>query len=178
MSVDTWTEYRITELKRLYTTNSAAEIAAALGGGLTRCAVIGKARRLGLALPVKVKAEPKPRSPRVPKNRSGERHARFKIIAANGNSNKLKLIQSSASEMPKLRCVEIPPLHLSFAQLTDQTCKYPFGDIPADMTFCGNLVRKDSSWCQQHHDICLLPPTPRRDQSRKYFGTDFAKGAA
>ena len=168
--VSTWTEERITELKRLYATHSAAQIAAQLGG-LTRSAVIGKAHRLGLSAPERAKAPPKPRAP---KTRSGEHHARFKIIAANGNSSHLKIIQSSASEMPKLRCVEIPPLHLSFAQLTNNTCKYPFGEIAADMTFCGNLVRKDSSWCQQHHDICLIPPHANARQQRKYFGTDFA----
>ena len=44
-----WTDERTAELKRLWIEGkSAAEVAKALGGGVTRCAAIGKAHRLGL----------------------------------------------------------------------------------------------------------------------------------
>src|SRR3954471_17849588 len=45
----TWTEERIERLTKLWTEGfSASQIAADLGGGLTRNAVLGKANRLGL----------------------------------------------------------------------------------------------------------------------------------
>ena len=44
-----WTEPRIERLKQLWPEGlSATEIAKVLGGGLTRCAVLGKVHRLGL----------------------------------------------------------------------------------------------------------------------------------
>ena len=43
-----WSEDRINAAKKLFLEGkSASEIAAALGGGLTRCAVIGKPHRMG-----------------------------------------------------------------------------------------------------------------------------------
>ena len=65
-----WTEKRIETLKKLWLEGlSASQIAAKLGEGVTRNAVIGKAHRLGLASrpsPVKTEsaAKPKPKPAR------------------------------------------------------------------------------------------------------------------
>ena len=49
-AVGSWTEDRVELLGRLWGEGlSASQIAAALGGGVTRNAVIGKVHRLGLA---------------------------------------------------------------------------------------------------------------------------------
>ena len=56
-----WTDDRVEALSRLWLEGrSASQIAAALGGGLTRNAVIGKVHRLGLA--GRVKTAPPTRS--------------------------------------------------------------------------------------------------------------------
>ncbi len=56
-----WTEERVGLLSRLWLEGkSASQIAAALGGGLTRNAVIGKVHRLGLAGRVKASAATAP----------------------------------------------------------------------------------------------------------------------
>jgi GcrA cell cycle regulator len=45
-----WTPERVTTLRRMWPTHSAAEIAAELEHGFTRMAVIGKAHRLNLPM--------------------------------------------------------------------------------------------------------------------------------
>lgn len=48
MPTDTWTEDRVEYLKTHWLKNTASQIAKALGGGITRNAIIGKAARLAL----------------------------------------------------------------------------------------------------------------------------------
>ncbi len=64
-----WTDERVELLRQLWLDGkSASQISAAIGGGLTRNAVIGKVHRLGLAGSVKPPADhdetpPPPRAP-------------------------------------------------------------------------------------------------------------------
>ena len=64
----TWTKERIELLTKLWTEGlNASQIAAELGGGLTRNAVLGKAHRLGLAQSERKGAStPRPRKPTRP----------------------------------------------------------------------------------------------------------------
>ena len=64
----TWTKERIERLKELWTEGlSASQIAAELGEGVSRNAVLGKAHRLGLAQGEgKVASTPRPRKPTHP----------------------------------------------------------------------------------------------------------------
>ena len=67
-----WTDERVDLLSRLWLEGrSASQIAAALGGGLTRNAVIGKVHRLGLAGRVKA-AGPAPEAERRSQGALGE----------------------------------------------------------------------------------------------------------
>src|SRR3954465_6580408 len=65
----TWTEERIERLKELWTEGlSASQIAAELGGDVSRNSVLGKANRLGLAHgPAKASSAPRPCKPPPPK---------------------------------------------------------------------------------------------------------------
>ena len=47
-----------------------------------------------------------------------------------------------------LRSVEVIPRHISFSELTSNTCKWPFGDS-APFTYCGNPVLT-GSYCGPH----------------------------
>jgi hypothetical protein len=45
-----WTDERVEALRKLWADGkSAAQVASAIGGGATRCAVIGKVHRIGIA---------------------------------------------------------------------------------------------------------------------------------
>src|SRR3954453_16508606 len=71
MTVMTWTDYRVEQLKKLWEAGlSASQIAAELGN-VTRNAVIGKVHRLGLSGPAKAPSSPAPppRKARPPPHR-------------------------------------------------------------------------------------------------------------
>ena len=163
-----WTAELETELKRLHPLYSAAQVAAMLGNGFTRCSIIGKARRLGLSLPERPKAEPKVRTPRIPKTRSGEHHAVLKIVRNGGGG--LRVMQTSTTEMPALRCVPVVSLNLSLSDVGDG-CRYIKG---SDHLYCGHTPFL-KGMCRPHFELCWVPSPPKRDQARQYLGTDFAK---
>ena len=183
MSVDTWNQERTDKLIELHKLNiSFADIAAKISGqfqvDISRCAAIGKAKRLGLVCP---RPEPKVKIPKPPRERKrqGGHHAVYKIVAGGGGS--ARVIQwVESTETIKLRCIEIVPRRLSLLQLADGDCRYPYDGIEGEDTFvfCGHPKKDGSSFCVSHHHLCFVPATSPNRPARKYFGTDFARGAA
>jgi GcrA cell cycle regulator len=136
---------------------SYAEIARAINAkfntNYSRCATIGRARRLGLG-----RVEPaEPVEPAkavevaavVPKAQSSNLHKLGKRYEA---MSKWFVPFFERVEMPKLRCVEIDPRHLSLLELEAGDCRYPYGgDKEGEaITFCGHPRREDSSYCVAH----------------------------
>jgi GcrA cell cycle regulator len=104
---------------------------------------------------------------------------KLRVVKANANSDAKRVILSvQATAIPALRCVEIEPRHLSMTELEPWDCRYPFGDDPATMTFCGHPKLKGSSYCLKHHELCWVKPEPPKAAYKKFFGTDFARGIA
>lgn len=62
-------------------------------------------------------------------------------------------------ELPKLRCVEIEPRHLSLIELEVGDCRYPYGgdEEREPITFCGHPRREDSSYCTAHFYLTCGP---------------------
>lgn len=58
----------------------------------------------------------------------------------------------------KPRAVSVDPLHISFASLNADSCRYPYGDGP--FTFCGHVRFAGSSYCESHSFLCEQVPTP------------------
>lgn len=131
-----WTDYRLARMKTLWAEGlTAADIAKDLGGGLTRCAVLGKVHRLGLrkrpievfqTQPVpKVKktkmAKPKPPPPPAP--------------------------EPVAAPTPAPR-LEAKPMHLTLSDLPSSGCKWPYGSGP--FTFCGDRRVGEGPYCKAH----------------------------
>jgi len=174
MQIVAWTEDRIADLTRLYSEGySCSQIAHEIGG-TTRNAVIGKIHRLRLPTPENKIRRAAPRAPREPKE--PRLHTpRVRIIAANGNSNALRVVQVTETAQRKLRCVEIEPRNLSLLDLGPGECRYPYGD--ASITFCGHPAVAGSSYCRPHHDLCWVKPIPSKPKARVYAGTDFARSA-
>jgi GcrA cell cycle regulator len=64
--------------------------------------------------------------------------------------------------MPKLRCADIEPRHLSHIELETDHCRYPYGgdEEGETITFCGHPRRGDSSYCAAHFDLTRGRGTP------------------
>jgi GcrA cell cycle regulator len=142
-----WTDERVEQLKKLYADPriewSFAQIAEKLGGGLSRNAVIGKAHRLGLE---RRKTGTKPKAVKAPRNSLG-------IGAA---------VQKIAPEPFAITCVEVVPLNLTIMDLQEGDCRYPYGDDPATMTYCGHPALFGHSWCAPHFRVVNRPTPPRK----------------
>lgn len=138
-----WTEERETILANLWTQGHTGEAIAHAMGGLTRCGVIGKARRMGLMhrVSAEVRAQAKyVRKPSVPK------------------------IRALPPPQP-VKVVQPEPLALGpIGDFPDAgTCRYIAGD-PASQEWqcCGaEAVRYDIPWCEHHFKRVYQPATKR-----------------
>jgi GcrA cell cycle regulator len=143
---------------------SYAEIARAINAAFrtnySRCATIGRARRLGLGRvePAEPMEPPKPVEVAavMPKAQSSNLHKLGKRFEA---MSKWFVPFLERVEMPSLRCVEIDPRHLSLLELEAGDCRYPYGgDKEGEaITFCGHTRREDSSYCAAHFHLTRGP---------------------
>lgn len=168
-----WTEERVTVLKKLWAEgHSASQIAKQLGG-VTRNAVIGKVHRLGLsgrATP----SRPVKRPPRLarPKPR----------IMPDGTVKTPTPAEPArpAAKAPAAAPVErevmapLPPLKLAdgdaatILTLRDSMCKWPIGD-PADpkFAFCGRKA-DCGPYCDEHAKVAFQPARKREAKKGGY----------
>ena len=192
-----WTDERVAQLKALYFDThiewSFSQIAEKLGGGLSRNAVIGKAHRLGLerrrtgAKPGVnrngLARKPTPTAVNVQKINAARAAPEVKPgVNRNGlarkptptavNVQKINAARAAPEVKPEpfvMACVEVEPLNISMMDLTDETCRYPFGDDPATMTFCG-LLPDGGPYCAGHARIAFQPRQTRKPLHPAEFG--------
>ncbi len=133
-----WTDDRVSLLKKLWGEGkSAAEIAKALGGGVTRNAVIGKAHRLKLSnrlSPIqqnrRISSASSPRPPREPSHIS-------RVAPAQNNR---KIIEA-----------DIKIIGVKMLDLKERMCRWPVGDPKdADFKFCGCEGVAGLPYCPGH----------------------------
>ena len=160
-----WTDEHIADLTAMVAKGTtyreaAAELNAKYGTSYTKNSIVGKVARLGLvpinkpgAYFMKSPRPPKPKKPRV-------RREVVRIIAANGNSNAMRVIKTVVFGGDTVRCIEVEPQHVSLLDLTG--CKYPHGDGP--FTFCNHPKLSGSSYCEPHHALCTEKPRPLVDK--------------
>jgi len=162
-----WTEERVELLKKLWMEGlSASQIAAVLGDGVTRNAVIGKVHRLklsGRAKPVssapRVRSAPRP-SRRVasPSGRSfGGMSSRPRSMGSAPmlGATALKIsedYETEAYQLPQVQELDIPlEQRLTLLQLNEHTCKWPIGDpLTPDFYFCGQAHDEGRPYCEFH----------------------------
>jgi GcrA cell cycle regulator len=146
----------------------------------TRNAVLGRAKRMGLAesdRPVFLRKPPK-RLPKAQKP-SLDKSSLGKSSLAKSGLGKSSVGKSSPSksrqrrlpevwwpvpkfkrtETAELRCAEIVPRHLSLIDLRPSDCRYPYGgdEEGEAITFCGHPRRGGSSYCDAHFNLSRGP---------------------
>ena len=130
----------------------AGAINAKFGTTYTRNAALGRAKRMGLAVPNRPEARvpPRPNGPRepLPESRPPEFHWPKPVL--------------ETAEPVKLRCIEVEPRHLSLIELEWGDCRYPYGgDAEGEpITFCGHPRRPGSSYCAPHSHLSRNPDLP------------------
>lgn len=135
-----WTDERVALLKRLWGEGkSAAEIAKALGGGLTRNAVIGKAHRLKLSNRVSpIQQNNKKPAPVI-------RVVEEKKVAVVSKTLKNK---SEGVQM---------------VQLKERMCRWPHGDPQEPgFFFCGDECVPGLPYCDDHAKAAYQAPSRSR----------------
>jgi GcrA cell cycle regulator len=165
-----WTEERVTVLKKLWAEgHSASQIAKQLGG-VTRNAVIGKVHRLGLsgrATP----SRPVKRPPRLarPKPRvMPDGTVKTPTPAVPERTDLLRPAERSAmvAALPPLEQSDGAPA--SILTIRDSMCKWPIGD-PADpkFAFCGR--KSDCGpYCSEHAKVAFQPAKKRGGKKTQY----------
>jgi GcrA cell cycle regulator len=134
---------------------AARALNAEFGTAYSRSAAIGRAKRMGFAAPADRPDDfsgpaPMAKPPRLERPR--QRYIPEAIRPMPVWKRK---------KMPKLRCVEIDPRHLSLFELEPADCRYPYGgdEEGEAITFCGHPRRPGSSYCAPHFHLTRGPGT-------------------
>lgn len=161
-----WTNERIELLQKLWLEGwSASRIAAELGDGITRNAVIGKVFRLGLSGRAKpagnaVLASPHQRAPR----RSTHRQANSLQVVGN-TALALEPLVIERSVPVKARDVVVPISEpVTILDLRESMCHWPIGDpTQPDFRFCGaKKLPGQGPYCACHARVAYQTSHERR----------------
>jgi|GEM_PF-946957 len=162
MEPSNWPPERCDALREYFVKGmSYSEIAKAInarfGTSYTRNAVLGRAKRMGLVAPERIK------SPSiVPPLLAGQRPARRRESGSSLLSpiRPAKSVPASAlalahAEPVKLRCVGIRPRLISLVELEPGDCRYPYGGDKEgeEIAFCGHARQPGSSYCAPHFGL-------------------------
>jgi GcrA cell cycle regulator len=137
---------------------SFSEIAEAINArfntAYSRSAVLGRAKRIGLA-----RAE-------RPGNRPGLRPTARLVGPPQRRERSVPALPWPTPVIEpvkpvKLRCVEIEPRHVSLLALEPDDCRYPYGgdEEGEAITFCAHPRHPGSSYCKAHFDLTCGPGT-------------------
>ena len=161
-----WTDDRIDLLKSHWEAGrTASQIAEALGQGVSRNAVIGKAHRLGL------ESRPSP----VKVTEAAAAVIQAVVAAAEGVVEGLTAAPAAAHEparvAPKPRATRAvapaKPVRTTLLDLNEKVCKWPIGHPgETDFHFCGKPAQASFPYCTEHCAVAYQAQLPRRDRSR------------
>ena len=147
-----WTEDRVSLLKKLWGDgHTAAEIAKQLGG-VTRNAVIGKAHRLKLSNRV---------SPIQQNKKPANKNTQRKVV----EKEKITTSATPKSTTPTTSALKSPsPENLySLTELQPRMCRWPSGDPrEEDFGFCGERTISGIPYCAEHAKVAYQAATRNR----------------
>src|SRR6202012_2812815 len=166
MTVLTWSDERVEQLKKLWESGlSASQIAAELGN-VTRNAVIGKVHRLGLSGRAK---PPASAAPRQRKARPAQHMVRMSRPMSRGNTALAQAFEVELEPDP-IAFDNVVPMsqRLSLLELNEGTCHWPGGDPASpDFFFCGGKSLSGLPYCAHHSRVAYQPASDRRRQPAK-----------
>lgn len=167
MTVITWSDDRVEQLKRLWEAGlSASQIAAELGN-VTRNAVIGKVHRLGLS--GRAKSTSSSSVPRPRKTRPAQQMMRISRPVSRGNTALAHAFEMEV-DVDTVPFDNVVPMsqRKTLLELTEDTCHWPVGDPgSSDFFFCGGKSLASLPYCAHHSRIAYQPATDRRRNSPK-----------
>lgn len=160
-----WTEDRVSALKKLWLEGqSASQIAKALGGGVTRNAVIGKVHRLGLS----GRAAPsQPTRTTFRPTRPRPAAAAPKAPAAPRRIEAAQPRPATTPQPPQPLPPREPDLPGTATVMTlgAHMCKWPIGDpTSADFSFCGRRA-SEGVYCVEHAKVAYQPQVKKNSAS-------------
>ena len=131
------------------------EINTRFGTAYSRNAVVGRAKRLGLAAPVRVM------SPSIVPCLPGESGLLSMRRAALPNLNVPPQSALKPAKPVKLRCVGVRPRLIPLVELERDDCRYPYGGDKEgeEIAFCGHPRQPGSSYCAPHARVTRSPGT-------------------
>lgn len=153
MSQQTWTETRIDDLKALNKQGlSASAIAARLGNGISRNAVIGKLHRMG----IRVSAD-RPGGARLAAGRKRKRTLEPKLT-----TQVRSRLRPDLDMLAALRAMPDPEpgSTVSLQDLEAHQCRFPYGE-KAPFRFCGCAVSEGLPYCDKHAAKCFTAEKPK-----------------
>ncbi|MCO5131845.1 MAG: GcrA family cell cycle regulator [Xanthobacteraceae bacterium] len=166
MTVLTWSDERVEQLKKLWEAGlSASQIAAELGN-VTRNAVIGKVHRLGLSGRAKT---PSSAAPRPRKVRPAQPMMRVARPVSRGNTALAQAFEVELEPDPIAHDNVVPmSQRLTLLELNESTCHWPVGDPSnPEFFFCGGKSLTGLPYCAHHSRIAYQPAADRRRQQPK-----------
>jgi GcrA cell cycle regulator len=153
-----WTEQQIQALKKMWGNGySASDIAKALGGGLTRNAVIGKAHRLKLSAgqnlarqPVRISSEAGG-SVLPSMVKAGKKRAMLRplppVQAPGGNTAARPTVREVLKNLENIKRTE----GIAVTKAGERHCRWPIGDPRSpDFRFCGAPCYEGLPYCVDH----------------------------
>lgn len=161
-----WTDERVELLRKLWSEGlSASQVAAELGAGITRNAVIGKIHRLGLAERAKTVVSSRPRVAKVmrqaPQPRGG-----VVAPATMGNVALDYAPQPLVVARPRPEEEVVIPMseRVTLMELRESTCRWPMGDpTTPEFRFCGGSSPVGGGpYCAYHARVAYQPSQERR----------------
>ena len=147
-----WTDEKVNKLKDLWGKGQTASQIAAIIGGVSRNAVIGKAHRLNLSAKIKTR----------------NTIAQNNVVIDPQNTNIKK-----TSRKHKFRSLLLdknfePAKNLQLEELNEHTCKYMEGHPDeSDSSFCGRKTIEKFSYCALHLMIVFQPKGKKEEMVDK-----------
>jgi GcrA cell cycle regulator len=163
-----WTDEKVELLRQLWLDGkSASQIAAELGDGVTRNAVIGKVHRLGLSGRVKASA---PTAPRVRQRPTAARPAAPRSGGFRGNTALALARETQIEAEPQIREDVVIPMSLrvTIVELREAMCRWPLGDpTSSEFRYCGIQTQNDGPYCAHHGRMAYQPAQDRRRERER-----------
>ncbi len=161
-----WTDERVELLRKLWSEGlSASQVAAELGAGITRNAVIGKIHRLGLAERAKTVVSSRPRIPKAPRQAQQQRST-MTVPVTHGNTALVYAPQTLiiARSRPEEEVVIPMSERVTLMELRESTCRWPIGDpTTPEFRFCGGPSPVGGGpYCAYHARVAYQPSQERR----------------